>query len=103
MPSDLEKFDLQEGKTRLDIEIPLELCDGTKDKVWKDKTKIYCPSYRPFDMLYGDFNYAKQSWMRLIVHRCNDEERKKAGKKCATRKEQDDFLEANILYLQMTK
>ena len=41
--------------------------------------------------------------MRLIVHRCNDAERELKGKKCASRKEQDDYLEANILYLQMTK
>ena len=41
--------------------------------------------------------------MRLVVHRCNDYERNLIGKKCATREEQDDYLESNILYLQIKK
>ena len=59
MPADLKIYDLQEIKTSLDVIIPLKICGQKDDSLWWEKSKIYCPSYRPTDMLYGDFNYAQ--------------------------------------------
>ena len=101
MPEDLEIYGkLQEGRTSLDLEIPLKKCGNiNEDNLWWEKAIKYCPDYRPTDILFGDFNYKQQSWMRLIIHRCNAEEIKKKGLKCASKEEQDRYLENNILYL----
>ena len=87
-----------------DIIIPLANCHNiTEEHVWYGKALQYCPEYRPNDLLFGDFYTVKQSWMRLVVHRCNVEERKLVNKTCAPRDEQDQYLSDNILYLQMRK
>ena len=58
MPQDLQTHQLDEGKTSLDLEIPLKMCGNiNEDNLWWEKAKIYCPSYRPTDILNGDFNY----------------------------------------------
>ena len=79
-----------------DIEIPLIECQHPIYVPWRDNTvKYYCPQFGKEHFLYGNIYTAKYSWMRLVLHFCDDtelgkEERIKAGKKhveCKSREE----------------
>ena len=59
-----------------DESIPLIPCDTSKD-IWFDAQVIkYCPSLpsEPDDyiFLYGDYYESRYSWLRLVIHQCNN-------------------------------
>jgi len=56
-----------------DIEVPLIRCKNTREVEWaKTGKKQYCPVFNSTHFLYGDFFTERFSWMRLVVHHCDD-------------------------------
>lgn len=57
-----------------DNEIPLQLCDSGEFD-WRSKEiKYYCPKFDESHFLHGGFSADKYSWLRLIIHVCDDSE-----------------------------
>ena len=67
------------------------------DNGWDFGETIFCPEFKPTDILRGDFYSKKYSWLRLVVYRCDTNDiiiknGRKINKKCASRTEQDKFF-----------
>ena len=48
-----------------------------KNDLWNMKQKYLCPKFSESDILYGDYYSTKSSWLRLVVHKCDEKKRKK--------------------------
>lgn len=89
----------------LDIEIPMERCEGM-EVAWRNKdAKYYCPVFDESHFMHGGFWGEKYSWLRLALHICDNrpeaqELRKQQGKthiECATREESLNYFEQEVI------
>ena len=58
-----------------DVDIPLKPCKGLRasNSDWDlGGTKLYCPQFNESHFLYGGYYSERYSWMRLILHSCDD-------------------------------
>lgn len=91
-----------------DIEIPLSKCQSG-DFDWRsNEINYYCPDFSEKHFLKGGFEADKYSWMRLIVHICDNsteaqaqrEIENKKFKECASRDESIWFFENIVTGLE---
>ena len=79
-----------------DIEVPIIPCEGQKVAWKKNRLKHYCTNFGEDHWLYGGFSAEKFSWMRLILHECDTNERDD----CASDSESQEYFEKTIIGIQ---
>ena len=84
------------------VECENEFIDEALVALWYTG-KLYCPDYSEEDFMQSNYNYKKHSWMRLVVHRCDPEERALEGKDCAPIEEINEYVHSYVFSLSYQK
>lgn len=105
---DINDTEFEEGKNYEDYDHEIELVES--DAIsgnWNNRSvKYYKPKFTDQDFLYGWYNTKKNSWLRLVLHECDNstlaiQQRLREGRKfinCASKYDQRKFFEDNLFW-----
>ena len=79
----------------------IDIENAGKNDLWNMKQKYLCPKFKETDILYGDYYSPKSSWLRLVVHKCDEKKRKEEGKECASDEEIEKYFHETLLSLEI--
>ena len=83
------------------VRVPLIKCENPylpKSIIdWGYYGQFYCPDWSDEDILWNNYYYKDNSWLRWTIERCQDDD---SAVPCATKDEIDDYAHNNIMVLQ---
>jgi hypothetical protein len=75
-------------------EVDLVPCEDFSENPWDDN--FWCPAWTDKHVLFADYYHETTAWLRLLVTRCDTEERAKLNKSCKNDTEIDEYFASNI-------
>jgi hypothetical protein len=80
-------------------EVSLVPCeDFTKSSNWD--SYFLCPDWNDEHVMFANYQYSQTAWIRLLLQRCDSDERAKLNKTCKSEDEIDEYFAKNVFHVK---
>jgi hypothetical protein len=86
----------EESWTNEDID--LVPCESFQDNPWDDN--FLCPDWSDEHVMFANYQYTETAWTRLLVEKCDTEERALLGKTCKSEDEINEYYATKLFQVK---